>query len=208
MSKLIITLMLGSLLLISCSPDRNRKSTNDAENQVIDTNDVITSKDTKDQIRAKLKLGAELDKNEFGEITLYDEYFKSEITKFYMKDDDGERILTAVVYQDRLRYMKMLIQHVGDTANENKQKHLKRIKGGLEKAIESGGYQIADDTYLKVNENGDIWYNAFIVSESKKSGKQNYWSLMAPEADFEYLKYMVNSFKVIDGFETKFVLEK
>lgn len=208
MNKLIMTFIFGSFLLVSCSHDRNGKSINNLENPVVDTSDVITSKDTKYQIEAKLKLGAKLDKNEFGEITLYDDYFKSGITNYFIKDDDDDRVLTAVVYQDRLRYMKMLIQHVGDTATENKQKHLKRIKGGLEKAIESGTYQIADDTYLKVSENGDIWYNAFIVSESKKSGNQNYWNLMAPEADFEYLKHMVKAFQTTDGFETKFVIDK
>lgn len=208
MNKLIIIFVLGSLLLISCSPDRNWKSTNDTENPVVDTNDVITSKDTKDQIRAKLKLAAELDSNELSEITLYDEYFKSEITKFYMKDNFGKKVSTAIVCQDRIRYMQMLIQYVGDTATENKQKHLKRIKGKLEKAIESGEYQIADDTYLKIDENDDIWYNAYIVSESKKSREQSYFVLMAPEADFKYLKYKVNSIKAKDGYKTEFVLEK
>lgn len=200
--------MFGFLLLTSCSQERSNKLLAKQEQTAVDTSDVITSKDTKNQIRAKLKLGAELDKNEFGEITLYDDYFKDEITKFFIKDDDGDRVLTAVVYQDRIRYMKISIQHVGDTAIENKQKHLKKIKGGLEKAIKRGLYKITDKTYLKVNENGDIWYNAFIVIESRKSGVQDYWNLMAPEADYGYLKHMVKTFQTIDGFDTKFVIQK
>jgi hypothetical protein len=208
MNKLIINFIFSFLLLISCSQDRNTKFLDEQEHTAVDTSDVITSKDTEYEIKAKLKLSAEFDKKEFGEITLYDDYFNDEITKFFIKDDDGERVLTAVVYQDRIRYMKMLIQHVGDTSIENKQKHLKKIKGGLEKAIERGLYKITDRTYLKVNENGDIWYNAFIVIESRKSGMQNYWNLMAPEADFGYLKHMVKAFQTIDGFDTKFVIQK
>jgi hypothetical protein len=208
MYKFVISFAFVSLLLISCSQNEKIKVANNLEYSIVDTTDLITPKDTKSQIRAKLKLGAEYDEKEFGEITLYDDYFNNQITKYYMKDDNGDRFLTAVVYQDRLRYMKLLIQHVDDTSAKNKHKYYQRIRAGLDKAIKSGECEIVDKTYLKFNEKGDIWYNAFIVSESKKTGKQNYWNLMAPEADFDYLKYMVNAFQILDGFDTEFVIEK
>lgn len=219
----IFILVLDAFLLTSCSQERNMNLNNKTRNIVIDTSEVsisnkpekldidtltvISSKDTKIQIRKKLKKSAELDQMEFGENIFYDDYFNDEITKFSIKNNEGRRILTAVVYQDRIRYMKIFIQHVSDTTIENKEEKLKRTKEDLEKAIEVGIYQITNDTYLKLNENGDIWYNAFIISESKKTRKQNYWNMMAPEADFEYLKHMVNSFKSEEGFETKFIID-
>lgn len=208
MNNIIITFIFGYLLLTSCSQDRKSNSIDESKKTVVETSDVITSKDTKDQIRAKLKLNAEQGKKEFGEVTLYDDFLQNDITKYFIKNDEGERVLTVVVYNNRLRYMKILIQHVGDTTTENKQKHLNRIKGGLQNAIKSGEFQVTDHTYLKGTENGDVWYNAFIVSESKKTGKQNYWNLMAPEADYAYLKHMTKYFQAANDFDTKFVLEK
>ena len=150
-------------LLVSCTENHTKMETSAKPEINIDSTSAITSKDTKMQIRAKLELGAKLDKQEFGESILYDEYFKSNITKYYMKDfGDDQRNLTAVVFEDRLRYMKMLIQHVGDTSTENKAKHFKKIKSGLEKAIESGLYSIVEKNYLKLSENGDIWYKGVI----------------------------------------------
>ena len=42
----------------------------------------------------------------------------------------------------------------------------------------------------------------------KKAGKQNQWNLMAPKADFDYLKQAVKSFQKINAFGSKFVTSK
>lgn len=208
MLKLTIAFIVGSLLLLSCSQDRNTKSINVAEKPVFDTTDVITSEDTKLQIRAKLKIGAELDKTEFEEIILYDKYFKSEITQYFTKNDDFDSINLVVVYQDRARYFATFMLHVADTSAENKQKHLKNAKDGIERMVESGIFQVTADNYYKINQNGEVWFNTIILTENKKSGEQNYWWLTSPEADFDYLKHKVKGFQDLEGFDTKFIIEK
>jgi hypothetical protein len=196
-------------LLVSCSEVNNYNRSNETEDIFVDTTDEITIKDTEKQIREKLKFSAKLDGKEFGELSLYDNFFNDKIIKYYVKDyNDEQRLLTVVVYKDRLRYMKMLIQHVGDTCSENKAKHLNRIVGDLEKAIEDGTYQLSDHNYLKLSENGEIWYNAFLLCESRETKRQDYWVLMTPEADLKYLKHVVRSFQNTDGFETRFLISK
>lgn len=201
-----VILIIFSYLLVSCSQERNKIAVNEEVSNDIDSADVITSKDTKNEIREKLKKGARLDKHEFGEANLYDEYFKDEITQFFMKDEDGDKILTAVVYDDKLRYMKMLLQHVGDTSKENKDKHLKRIKEVFEKAIVDGEYKRFETNYLKGFQNNDPFFMTVILNENKQTGSQNYWSLMAPERDLKYLKYMVNSYQRVSGLKSQFII--
>jgi len=201
-----IILICIAFLLPSCSQERNKKTVNEQESMDIDSADVITSKDTKNEIREKLKKGARLDKHEFGELNLYDEYFKDEITKFFMKDKDGDVILSVVVYDNKLRYMKMLLQHVGDTSKVNKDKHLHRIKETFEKAIKDGEYKRFEKNYLKGDQNNDPFYLTVLLNENKQTGSQNYWTLMAPEKELKYLKYMVNSYHRVSGLESQFII--
>ncbi|MDO8971028.1 MAG: hypothetical protein Q7U74_10100, partial [Saprospiraceae bacterium] len=108
MKLLIIPFFMG--ILVSCTENHKKMETSARPEINIDSTSAITSKDTKMQIRAKLEMGAKLDEQEFGEATLHDEYFKSNITKYYMKDfGDDQRNLTVVVFEDRLRYMKILL---------------------------------------------------------------------------------------------------
>jgi hypothetical protein len=190
----------------SCSSEAKKQNLNKQLSNDIDSSDIITSKDTKDEIRIKLKKGARLDKYEFEEKTIYDSFFKDEVTKFIMKDKEGSTILSAVVYNDRLRYMKMLLQHIGDTSKLNKEKHYRNILDVIEKTIKDGEYQKYEKNYLKGLQNNDPFIITFVLNENKTTGTQNYWSLMAPESEVIYLKHMVNSFQNVSKIESRFII--
>jgi len=199
-------------LLVSCMQNHSNK--NEKANIEIDVEttanpEVISAKDTKLQIKSKLQKAARHINQEFGELILFDEYFYDNITKYYIKDkDDEQRNITVVIYNDRCRYMKILLQHVGNTSPENINMHFNRIKAALEKAIESNIYTIVDKNYLKVVENEEIWYSTWIVTISKKTGTQDYWNLNVPEEDYNYLKYMVKTFSKMEGFKLNFIVSQ
>ena len=166
----------------------------------------FSSKDSKLETRRKIKKVAKLDGQKFGELTLFDEYFNDVITKYYLKDKgDEQRNLTIVIYKDRIRYMKILLQHVGNTSPENIARHFDRINNGLKEALRQNIYQAVEKNYVKYTENGETWFCVWMLTESNRTGTQDYWYIMVPEADFEYLKYMVKSWSKFDGFKTKFL---
>ena len=199
------------LILFSCQQNNSRIDSTKTEKEADKTinNEVISNKDTKIQIREKLKKGAELDNQEFGELILYDDYFKDNITKYFVKRKNAEgREITAVVYNDRLRYMKTLILHSDDMSTENIEEYIAKINKNVDLAITNGYYTIVDNHYLKFRENDEIWYNVFILTISKKTGKQNFWNLISPENDYDYLKFMVEPFFNVEGFETRFLVSR
>jgi hypothetical protein len=202
---------LGTLfVLFACSQDNQKRIERVQADMKKDTPtnpDIIFSSDSQEKVKQKLIRMAKLDNKEFGELTLFDEYYNGMITKYYIKDlNSDQRNMTLVLYDERLRYLKMLFQHVGDTTAENINKNFTKIKYAINKTIESGTYKIVDNNYLIGNQNGEVWYTTWLVIESKKTGTQDYIVLMSPETEFNYLKYMVNTFLNAEGLESKFLI--
>lgn len=170
----------------------------------IDYSKPVSTNDSQEVIKAKLKKIGSLDNKEFGEVVLFDDYFDSEITKYFLKDKtDDQRSLTVVIYNNKIRYMKLLIQHIGDTNPTNIKKHKKKIKTALDQMIDTETYKRKSGKFMTINENGETWNVVWLITTNKKTKTQDYWMIMCPENEFLYLKHMVNEFSSADGFETE-----
>ncbi len=184
MKHLFIISLVLITLIFSCSND-------------IEISKPVSINDGKDLIKAKLQKTASLDKQEFGEISLFDEYYNSEITQFYMKDaDDEQRNLTVGIHDNQIRYMKMLMQHVGNTSTKNINSHQKKYTTILQKMIDEEAYKrTGDGKYMTVKENSETWNVVWLITQNEKSKVQDYWTIMTPENELDYLKYMVQMLK-------------
>ena len=202
---LILTL---SYFLFSCTNSSlNNKSQENEQTKVeIDDSKPISIKDSKQIIKAKLKKIASIDNQEFGELRLFDEYYNSEITKYFLKDySDNQRNVTVVVFNNKIRYMKMLLQHVGNTSAINLKEKRDKMTFVLNGMLEQGTYKRIDGKYMTITDNNETWNVVWIVSISKKTNTQDYWMIMTPVNELDYLKHMVNTFFLLEGFDTEFM---
>jgi len=186
------TILLISLFiwLSSCT---NNNSSESSEKSISKTEEErITQKDSPSTIKLKMIRSAELDGMEFGELMLFDDFFNDLITKYFIKYPNSEfRVLTVIVYKEKLRYIKRHVKHYDIISQEEINETIIKINEMVNNNVEKGFYIIVDKNYVKSVDFGETWYNAYTYSICEESSTASFWAIVSPE--LSYLKHMINS---------------
>jgi hypothetical protein len=187
-------ILLGVILLTSCLTEQNNSDIKDVNEETYS----ISASGDLNTLREKLKTIAILDTLQYGEIELYDDFYKDKITKLFISaDDKSSRLITIVTYNDIMRFKKVLLNNEHNLSDDEMLKSEKKYKSILRKMIENNYFREIEKNYYEQKEEGDTYATAMLVSKSTL--KKNYigcYIYSAPIKEINYLKHMIkNAFK-------------
>ena len=89
-----------------------------------------------------------------------------------------------IFFCPQTRYVKMI------------NSHKKKFTTVLQQMIDAKAYErTGDGKYMTVKENNETWNVVWLITQNKKSKVQDYWTIMTPENELDYLKHIIKSFK-------------
>lgn len=200
MKLLAAFFLLGLVFTSSCDYEQNRlSSSNDLappSETVVQDEAELTANSTLEEVRRKFRWGAKMDKMDFEEQVVFDDYYGSQIRMCHVKDKEtGEKVMSAIVYDNRLRLVRLHMLHVGDITQNNRENKLQKAKGELKSQINDGWLTVSNNDYYRFDNNGDIWYQTIVMLQDTETGMQDYFILMSPARDYKHLQDFRGVFK-------------
>ena len=196
---MLLSLVILNLIFIwSCQESEgNIHSISQIQNKpkevVLDTtlSTKLSSIDNYDKTKKKVYQMASESGQGFSEKLIYDEYFKSNVSEFFLTDkNSGRKTTVVIIHQDRIKTITTILKEIKCNSKEKFEQNRQRLKNQVEGSSE---YQVVDKHFLQTTDNGEVWFLAMFSSWDKEKKKQIFWFISSPETDFGYLKFMTQN---------------
>ncbi|AZQ64914.1 hypothetical protein EI427_22060 [Flammeovirga pectinis] len=195
MRKLI--LVLATCVVVSCNQEQKSISNKPVQKEVAqhqsETPELIQVGDTNKEVQRKMDKMSLFTGAQVNIDTLSDNFYIENIYQYSLLPQGAKFAdLSVVVANNEFKFMQMLMQHVENTDAANKAKFYKGIKQNLVSGLNSGSISVVDNKFMKFTNEGETWYSVWYLSEDKTTGIQDYYSIMVPEKEYDYLVYREN----------------
>ncbi|MBB6462182.1 hypothetical protein [Flammeovirga kamogawensis] len=191
-----ILLVLAACVAVSCNnKEQNNNSSNtlpqsEVTQEQSETPELIQVGDSNNDVQKKLKKMSVFTGAQVNVDTLLDNFYGENVLEYHLIPK-GEKAadLNVVVAKNEFKFMQMLMQHVENTDPANKARYYKGIKQNLVSGLNSGSISVINNKFMKFKNEGQTWYSVWYLSEDKATGVQDYYAIMVPEKEYDYLVY-------------------